>query len=203
MLFLSLKTQASQDSTKSSRKQTSCDIIETVESLGQAVAVAQHHDAITGTEKQYVTEDYHYRLSKSTQDFLHCATETTLEIGQYNCPYLNISQCEATDNQHSFIVSVYNPLPRTRSSIIRVPISYHGDVTVSKMVSINIILFSIYIFYQLRKIIHYFCYISSVSNIFNEHAIGNFVWRLKFCTMKTFLYTLKETSDLKNITIQI
>ena len=145
MSFLSLKTQASQDPTKSSRKQTSCDIIETVESLGQAVAVAQHHDAITGTEKQYVTEDYHYRLSKSTQDFLHCATETTLEIGQYNCPNLNISQCEATENQHSFIVSVYNPLSRTRSSIIRLPISYHGDVTVSKMVSINIILFSIYI----------------------------------------------------------
>ena len=116
-----------------------------MESLGQAVAVAQHHDAITGTEKQYVTEDYHYRLSKSTQDFLHCATETTLEIGQYNCPYLNISQCEATENQHSFIVSVYNPLSRTRSSIIRLPISKYGDVTVSKMVSINIILFSIYI----------------------------------------------------------
>ena len=176
MSFLSLKTQASQDSTKSSRKQTSCDIIETVESFGQAVAVAQHHDAITGTEKQYVTEDYHYRLSKSTQDFLHCATETTLEIGQYNCPYLNISQCEATENQHSFIVSVYNPLSRTRSSIIRVPISYHGDVTVSKMVSINIILFSIYIFYRrLRKIIYYFYHISSVSNIFSEYSIGHFV----------------------------
>ena len=135
MSFLSLKTKASQDSTESFRKQTSCDILETVESLGQAVAVAQHHDAITGTEKQYVTEDYHYRLSKQTQEFLHCAAETTLEIGQYNCPYLNISQCEATENQHSFKVSVYNPLSRIRSSIIRVPISYHGDVTVSKMVS--------------------------------------------------------------------
>ena len=142
---LFLKTQASQDSTKSSIKKTSCDILETVESLGQAVAVAQHHDAITGTEKQYVTEDYHYRLSKQTQEFLHCAAETTLEIGQYNCPYLNISQCEATENQHSFIVSVYNPLPRIRSSIIRLPISYHGDVTVSKMVSRYIILLSMHI----------------------------------------------------------
>ena len=145
MSFLSLITQALQDPTKSSRKQTSCDILETVESLGHAVAVAQHHDAITGTEKQYVTEDYHYRLSKQTQEFLHCAAETTLEIGQYNCPYLNISECEVTETQHSFIVSVYNPLPRIRSSIIRLPITYQGDVTVSKMVSRNIILFSIHI----------------------------------------------------------
>ena len=32
--------------------------------LDEAVALLQHHDSITGTEKQYVANDYHKRLSK-------------------------------------------------------------------------------------------------------------------------------------------
>ena len=35
-----------------------CDINEALEALGQAVSVAQHHDAVTGTEKQHVASDY-------------------------------------------------------------------------------------------------------------------------------------------------
>ena len=34
--------------------------------LDEAVALLQHHDSITGTEKQHVTNDYHKRLSKGT-----------------------------------------------------------------------------------------------------------------------------------------
>ena len=35
--------------------------------LDEAVALLQHHDSITGTEKQHVTNDYHKRLSKGTK----------------------------------------------------------------------------------------------------------------------------------------
>lgn len=35
----------------------------TTDSLADALAVAQHHDAVTGTEKQHVANDYAKRLA--------------------------------------------------------------------------------------------------------------------------------------------
>ena len=115
-----------------------CNIKETLEDLGHAIAVTQHHDAVTGTEKQYVTEDYHLRLDKSVQNFLNCAGEENnpiVEVGKYNCPLLNISQCNATENKKSFFVSVYNPLPRKRSWTVRLPITFNESTIVSRKVS--------------------------------------------------------------------
>ena len=119
-------------------KSSSCDVNEALDALSHAVSVAQHHDAVTGTEKQYVTEDYHYRLDKGVQDFLSCAHETTdimIQIGQYNCPLLNISQCDSSENLGSFYVSVYNPLARNQSTVIRLPILDYNHPMVSRMVS--------------------------------------------------------------------
>ena len=113
----------------------SCDVSEDLDALSHAVSVAQHHDAVTGTEKQYVTEDYHYRLDKGVQDFLSCAYETSeIPIGQYNCPLLNISQCDATENLSNFYVSIYNPLSRNRSVVIRLPITIGHDMKVFRVV---------------------------------------------------------------------
>lgn len=45
-----------------------CDLL--VLSLsGKAMAVAQHHDAVSGTEKQHVADDYAKRLANGWQ---HC-----------------------------------------------------------------------------------------------------------------------------------
>ena len=93
-----------------------------LEALGHAVALLQHHDAVTGTEKQYVAEDYHYRLDKAVQDFMHCASKQDIGIGHYYCPLVNISQCSVSENSNSFTVSVYNPLARSRSAVVRIPI---------------------------------------------------------------------------------
>ena len=114
-----------------------CNIKDSLEDLGHAIAVTQHHDAVTGTEKQYVTEDYHIRLDQSVQNFLKRAGEENsliAEVGKYNCPLLNISQCDVTESRQSFYVSVYNPLPRIRSWPIRLPIPTNTSVTVLKKV---------------------------------------------------------------------
>lgn len=43
--------------------------------LQEAVGVMQHHDAITGTEKQHVADDYHRLLSKAVQHSIDTSGE--------------------------------------------------------------------------------------------------------------------------------
>lgn len=43
------------------------------DSLGDALAIAQHHDAVTGTEKQHVANDYAKRLSIGYTQVIICS----------------------------------------------------------------------------------------------------------------------------------
>ncbi|XP_059486749.1 lysosomal alpha-mannosidase-like [Neocloeon triangulifer] len=105
-------------------------------SLREAMGVLQHHDAITGTEKQYVADDYAKILStatskcdESTSDFLSVLSkkdekETNLKFER--CPLLNISQCSVSENEDAFVVTVYNPLARSVSKFVRLPVKATG-----------------------------------------------------------------------------
>eukprot|EP00091_Calanus_sinicus_P010397 TRINITY_DN24210_c0_g1_i1.p1 TRINITY_DN24210_c0_g1~~TRINITY_DN24210_c0_g1_i1.p1 ORF type:complete len:212 (-),score=33.35 TRINITY_DN24210_c0_g1_i1:31-666(-) len=77
--------------------------------LHRAMGLMQHHDAVTGTEKQNVADDYSKRLFKATQE---CQEEnlpklfpnidsSTSDMSQTNCPALNISQCAVSENMSS------------------------------------------------------------------------------------------------------
>lgn len=110
------------------------------DSLADALAIAQHHDAVTGTEKQHVANDYAKRLSigyleaekvvASSLAFLSKSkTSTRYEIPALDfqqCPLLNISYCKASEvdlsNGKNLIIVVYNSLGWKREDVIRIPV---------------------------------------------------------------------------------
>ncbi|XP_015893890.3 probable alpha-mannosidase At5g13980 isoform X2 [Ziziphus jujuba] len=117
------------------------------DSLGDALAIAQHHDAVTGTEKQHVANDYAKRLSigyveaeEVVASSLACLFESGLYSGCVNpttkfhqCPLLNISYCPASEvnlsQGKSLVVLVYNALGWKRDDVIRIPV-INEDITV-------------------------------------------------------------------------
>lgn len=54
-------------------------------SLKQAMGVMQHHDAITGTEKQHVANDYHRLLHKAVGKSVDAAGEVILWVDGFVC----------------------------------------------------------------------------------------------------------------------
>ena len=94
----------------------------------RAVAVNQHHDAVTGTAKQHVTDDYALRLHtgmegcrKVMADGLRVDLGTSCDLS-HHCPLLNISQCAFTESRSSFTVLVYNPQAKEVSTFLRLPV---------------------------------------------------------------------------------
>lgn len=115
--------------------------------LADALAVAQHHDAVSGTEKQHVADDYAKRIAigyveaealvassisclAESEPAIHCQNSAT-KFQQ--CPLMNVSYCPASEADLSkgknLVLVVYNPLGWRRVDIIRIPVS-SKDVTV-------------------------------------------------------------------------
>ena len=95
-------------------------------SLHKAVAVVQHHDAITGTEKERVASDYHQRLHSAIgAAFFELGLEPSydrLSSRDSFCPLLNISQCPMLDSLQADSpqrLQIFNPLARTVQPTIR------------------------------------------------------------------------------------
>ncbi|XP_010478748.1 PREDICTED: probable alpha-mannosidase At5g66150 [Camelina sativa] len=113
-------------------------------SLGDALGIAQHHDAVTGTAKQHVTNDYMKRLAVGASEaeaVVNSAFACLLNkepkggctkpaIAFSQCSLMNISYCPATEEtipgQKSLILVAYNSLGWNRSEIIRIPVNDAG-----------------------------------------------------------------------------
>ncbi|ODN03792.1 Lysosomal alpha-mannosidase, partial [Orchesella cincta] len=120
-------------------------IIDEVWNLSEPVAIVQHHDAITGTARQHVTDDYSLRLGKgmeSCEDVINKAfrklqpavslVSSNVSVPNLTSPYrfchlLNISSCAPTEEMKDFIVTIYNPLARDlHNEYVRMPVPTPG-----------------------------------------------------------------------------
>lgn len=114
--------------------------------LRGAMGVMQHHDAITGTEKQHVANDYHRMMTRAMDA---CAANTQVVLNQMvdptqripfskkqahgtdreftfefdSCQLLNISRCEISESKDEFMVTLYNPLAHSGYQYVRLPVT--------------------------------------------------------------------------------
>ncbi|CAN4078717.1 unnamed protein product [Withania somnifera] len=108
-------------------------------SLGDALGVTQHHDAVTGTAKQHTTDDYAKRLAIGAYESeavvnsaLSCLVNSTpgpcsTTSSLFNqCQLLNISYCPPTEEDitdgKNLVVVAYNPIGWNRTDIIKIPV---------------------------------------------------------------------------------
>ncbi|KAF5279397.1 hypothetical protein FQA39_LY05507 [Lamprigera yunnana] len=103
--------------------------------MREAMGVMQHHDAVTGTEKEHVAHDYARILTKG---FSECQFIAHVALGKIvkgksdpdipfeSCLLRNISQCGFTEDNKKFIVTVYNPLSRPVNHYVRLPVADPG-----------------------------------------------------------------------------
>ncbi|KAG5454581.1 Lysosomal alpha-mannosidase [Clonorchis sinensis] len=104
-----------------------------IDYLRRELSILQHHDAITGTEKQYVANDYVRRLHDASQTCQNIFSEALghlsggIQLAVF-CNYLNLSVCPETvvaDSQYSFTVTIYNPLGWSLDDLLWVRIPVH------------------------------------------------------------------------------
>ncbi|KAM9685358.1 LOW QUALITY PROTEIN: lysosomal alpha-mannosidase-like [Trichechus inunguis] len=96
--------------------------------LREAMAVLQHHDAVSGTSRQHVADDYARRLAAgwgSCEVLLSNALArlTGSKESFSFCRELNVSVCPVSQTAARFQVIVYNPLARQVDWMLRLPVS--------------------------------------------------------------------------------
>jgi len=104
-----------------------------VEPLWEAIGVAQHHDAITGTERQHVAYDYIRRLSAGREvafKSLDAGISKLINNGQSftSCPLINVSICAPIAGIDQFSVALWNSEAREVSKLVELP--YYGNKAV-------------------------------------------------------------------------
>ncbi|KAL5986035.1 hypothetical protein ACLOJK_028025 [Asimina triloba] len=106
-------------------------------SLGDALGIVQHHDAVTGTAKQHTTNDYAKRLALGASENKLPVLDLRKEQVTDFCQLLNISYCPPTEeipenkSLNSLasltplfqVVVAYNPLGWLRIDIVKIPVS--------------------------------------------------------------------------------
>ncbi|CAK1547903.1 unnamed protein product [Leptosia nina] len=99
--------------------------------LRSAMGIMQHHDAVTGTEKEHVAHDYERILDSAIRDASIIADQAfnkvtkpnaSLPLFSYKRCRFNESSCEVSEKSDQFVVTMYNPLGWNVRHPIRVPV---------------------------------------------------------------------------------
>ncbi|CAK8687802.1 unnamed protein product [Clavelina lepadiformis] len=107
--------------------------------LKAAMGVAQHHDAVSGTSKQHVANDYAKRLYIGRESCKSVISEVISgSASQLTfCDYLNVTLCNYTQNMQQFTVIAYNPIGREISRYLRIPVDGSASFDVVDMATGN------------------------------------------------------------------
>lgn len=121
-----------------------------LDNLREIMGVMQHHDAVSGTEKQHVANDYtrllQIGIEKCSENIKEALNQLTVDddnseitrdegfdskyrFDYENCADLNISSCDIAENSDKFVVTLYNPLAHSTFQYVRVPVT-NGDYEV-------------------------------------------------------------------------
>ncbi|KAL0858609.1 hypothetical protein ABMA27_012444 [Loxostege sticticalis] len=103
-----------------------------LDELKSVMGVMQHHDAVTGTEKQHVTRDYVRMVSRAVEDAHMIVTQALnrsilgddapFELEFDRC-HFNESRCKTTEEATgNMIITIYNPLAWSVVSPVNIPI---------------------------------------------------------------------------------
>lgn len=95
-----------------------------VDYLEKAMGQLQHHDGVSGTSQQHVTNDYIKQISFGIENALS-QIAGNFEI----CTSLNISSCKPIEEKKSFSVLIFNPLACSVKYWFRFPVT-HTDYEV-------------------------------------------------------------------------
>lgn len=108
------------------------DLEDRLTSLRETIGIILHHDAITGTAKQSVTDHYlgllHRAINWNVRSISEVLRAMSLKLSLQEplpfepCLLLNISSCFITERSMKFVVLAYNPLSWPVSRAVRLPV---------------------------------------------------------------------------------
>ena len=107
--------------------------------LERAMGVTQHHDAVSGTSKQHVANDYARRLAggRLAADELVTSALATLtgyaDASFVGCDLANVTICPALEAGQPVVLVVWNQLAQDRIVHVRIPVGLPSGVASYKV----------------------------------------------------------------------